>query len=164
MEQKHLSYNKVVEGGEGAGVILLDMADPAAPRVLMLHNRRGGVWSFVKGSYQPATDRGYSLLTAVRKMEEITGLKCNKDYEIVGRSIHYGRRLYWIGIMKPEGTRPGFAPLVHKYISARWMTFDGIQRTNMSADVRKWTTKGLSPNGLFLKTLTSWKQSKLSTH
>jgi hypothetical protein len=155
--------NDTPDSGNGAGLILIQPSADGPSRILMLKTRAEGAWCFIKGSYAPE-DKGYSLMTAVRKTRGITGLECDRDYQIVGRKIRFGKRQYWVGVMRRD-VAPYIRPRVHKYSNARWM--DTVAITGLpaeagvaSGDVRAWTQKGRSPNGLFQKTVVAWNATQ----
>jgi hypothetical protein len=152
--------NALPDSGTGAGLILMDLSGPS-PRVLLMKSRRDKCWCFVKGRYVQE-DRGYSLNTAVRKTTQITGLINVRDYRIIGRQMKFGKRMYWIGILNAASSGTVVRPQLFKYSDAIWADIEKVDFLNNSSDVRHWLQKGTAPNGMFQKTLTSWRQ--LSTH
>ena len=155
--------NETPDSGNGAGLILIQPSAAGPARILMLKTRAEGAWCFIKGSYAPE-DKGYSLITAVRKTRELTGLECDRDYQIVGRKIRFGKRQYWVGVMRREAA-PYIRARVQKYSNARWMDATAIAGLPaevgvLSGDVRVWTQKGRSPNGLFQKIVVAWNATQ----
>jgi phosphohistidine phosphatase SixA/8-oxo-dGTP pyrophosphatase MutT (NUDIX family) len=97
-----------VNGGsriKAAGAVLWRPGDPgpagaaaAGPRVALIHRDRYDDWSFPKGK---ADSGEHALLTAVREVEEETGVRAvlgrrlpNTEYEVLGRDK---RVKYWSG-------------------------------------------------------------------
>jgi 8-oxo-dGTP pyrophosphatase MutT (NUDIX family) len=126
----------------GAGIILVEMIGNH-PRFLLLRGTDSGVWSFSKG-HPEACDRNSPLRTAVRETQEETGLRCGLDYDIMGDALHFGKRPYWIGVV-----RDGQVPI---HLTARehseygWFTVSEILDLNTNCDVRTWVKKAHGPS------------------
>jgi 8-oxo-dGTP pyrophosphatase MutT (NUDIX family) len=122
----------------GAGIILTRL-DGNEPRFLMMCGRDTTVWSFSKG-HPEISDRNNPLRTAVRETHEETGLLNDRDYTIVGDSTRFGKRPYWVGVVKPEAfTRLRVARKEHSM--AAWLTWNEISQLNTNTDVRVWLKK-----------------------
>lgn len=136
----------------GAGVILVDLGQGQSqdqeqgqeqtqaeePRVLLLLGRTSGVWSFSKGHPEEA-DRGSPLRTAVRETEEETGYLVGKDYHIMGDSLRFGKRPYWVGVVQGEAPPVKLARAEHS--AAGWFTATEAAALNTNTDVRAWIKK-----------------------
>jgi 8-oxo-dGTP pyrophosphatase MutT (NUDIX family) len=132
----------------GAGVILVtqvqaeeqaeEQAQAEEPRVLLLLGRTSGVWSFSKGHPEEA-DRGSPLRTAVRETEEETGYIVGQDYHIMGDSLRFGKRPYWVGIMQDNVAPVKLARSEHS--AAGWFTAAEAAALNTNTDVRAWIKK-----------------------
>lgn len=136
----------------GAGIILVRLDGPAA-RFLLLRGRDTGIWSFSKG-HPEVTDHARPLRTAVRETYEETGLMNGRDYAIVGNSVRFGKRPYWLGVVMPEAVnRVRVAHAEHDL--AAWLTHSEIEDLKMrtNTDVRVWASKAARPNSMFAHTL-----------
>ncbi len=127
----------------GAGVILT-RTDGATPRFLCLQGRETGVWSFSKGRAEPC-DGGAPLRTAVRETQEETGLMVGQDYTIVGNSVRYGKRPYWVGVVAANAVQR-ITLAGREHVMAAWLTAEEIGRLNGNTDMRAWAKK--MANGL----------------
>lgn len=148
-EQQHDQNNRHYVG---AGIILVRM-DGDTARFLLLRGRDTGIWSFSKG-HPELTDRARPLRTAVRETYEETGLMNGRDYAIVGNSVRFGKRPYWLGVVVPEAvSRVRVAHAEHNM--AAWLTHTEIEslKMNTNTDVRVWATKAARPNSTFAHTL-----------
>jgi 8-oxo-dGTP pyrophosphatase MutT (NUDIX family) len=125
----------------GAGIILVK-----DDTYLLLKGKATGVWSFSKG-HPESEDIGMPLNTAARETYEETGLIAGRDYDIIGDSIRFGKRHYWIGIMRPDARRVIVARAEHE--TAAWFSWTEIQNLKANTDVRCWIKKSQGPNGKF---------------
>jgi 8-oxo-dGTP pyrophosphatase MutT (NUDIX family) len=133
----------------GAGIILMN---PENNTFLLLKGVRTGVWSFSKG--HPETgDHEAPLRTAVRETFEETGLRAGYDYNIIGNSIRFGKRPYWLGVMKHTDTMVTLSRTEHS--AAAWMSWEEINNlnTNTNTDVRCWVKKSQSDHGEFSRVI-----------
>jgi 8-oxo-dGTP pyrophosphatase MutT (NUDIX family) len=122
----------------GAGLILTRL-DGGMIRFLLLRGREGGIWSFSKGRPE-ACDQRKPLCTAARETQEETGLINEQDYVIFGHSIRFGKRPYWLAVVRPEAicnTRLS----QREHDAAGWFTWTEIERLTTNTDVRAWTKK-----------------------
>lgn len=117
----------------GAGIILVS---PDRTRYLVLRGHTG-VWSFSKG-HPEIIDSGTPLRTACRETFEETGFVAGVDYTVLGNSIRFGKRPYWVGVMDQE-TMPRLAEREHS--GAAWLTVDEIEGVNGNGDIRDWVKK-----------------------
>ncbi len=148
----------------GAGVILIQMAD-GETRFLLLRGTESGVWSFSKG-HPEVCDRNSPLRTAVRETQEETGLRCGLDYDIMGDALRFGKRPYWIGVV-----RNGQVPInltAREHDSYGWFTVSEILDLNTNCDVRTWVKKARGPSKFthtmgLITSLISGTQSMRST-
>lgn len=122
----------------GAGIILTRL-DGLAPHVLCLRGRESGVWSFSKG-HPEAEDIGKPLRTAVRETYEETGLVADVDYKIIGSSVRYGKRPYWIGILQP-GAHERLRVARREHDVAGWFSLEETKGLRGNTDVRAWVRK-----------------------
>lgn len=122
----------------GAGVILVRLSPDGAPRVLLLLGRETGVWSFSKG-HPEESDRGSPLRTAVRETAEETGYEVGRDYQIIGDSLRFGKRPYWIGVMA-DNARPVMLA-EREHTAAGWFTVEEAAALPSNTDVRAWVKK-----------------------
>jgi 8-oxo-dGTP pyrophosphatase MutT (NUDIX family) len=130
--------NQKPQAYAGAGIILT-RNDNGIHRVLLLRGTEGGVWSFSKGRPEQ-DDRGRPLCTAVRETYEETGFVNECDYTIYGSSIRFGKRPYWVAVVKPEVThRIRLNPREHD--AAGWFTWEEVARLTSNTDVRSWTKR-----------------------
>ena len=139
----------------GAGVILT-RTDGPAPRFLCLQGRDTGVWSFSKGRAE-ACDGGAPLRTAVRETQEETGLIVGQDYTIVGNSVRYGKRPYWVGVVA-AGAQNRITLAGREHVMAAWLTAEEIGRLQGNADMRAWAKKmanGLGTGAHIVNTIVS---------
>jgi 8-oxo-dGTP pyrophosphatase MutT (NUDIX family) len=122
----------------GAGLILTRL-DGGMIRFLVLRGREGGIWSFSKGRPE-ARDVGRPLRTAVRETQEETGLINEQDYAIFGHSIRFGKRPYWLAVVRPEAVnRIRLSQREHD--AAGWFTWAEIERLPTNTDIRAWIKK-----------------------
>ena len=129
----------------GAGIILMN---PENNTFLLLKGVRTGVWSFSKG-HPETSDHEAPLRTAVRETFEETGLSAGVDYDIIGNSMRFGKRPYWLGVIKHADTTISISYTEHS--TAAWMTWEEIQNidTNTNTDVRCWVKKSQSDHSEF---------------
>ena len=119
----------------GAGIILVRYDPEGQHRYLLLKGTTTGVWSFSKG-HPEAHDKEVPLRTAVRETCEETGLVAGHDYDILGNSIRFGKRPYWIGIMRDVNTAVKLSNREHS--EAVWYTWEEIADLSTNIDVRCW--------------------------
>jgi 8-oxo-dGTP pyrophosphatase MutT (NUDIX family) len=117
----------------GAGIVLVS---PCRTRYLLLKGH-SGIWSFPKG-HTEFSDKNTPLRTACRETYEETGFIAGTDYTIVGDFIRFGKRPYWVGIMRQD-TVPCIAEREHS--EAAWLTAEDIGAMTINSDVRDWTKK-----------------------
>ena len=143
----------------GAGIILMARSSFwLEDRFLLLKGLDSGVWSFPKG-HPEAIDGGMPLCTAVRETREETGLVAGVDYDILSESIRFGKRPYWIGVVRPTMGRIVISNDEHSM--AAWFTWSEIANLEAcNTDVRCWVKKSRGPNGVFVR-LTSLIDSLL---
>lgn len=137
----------------GSGVILtrLSGADGDEPRFLLLLGQETGVWSFPKGHPEPG-DRASPLRTAVRETYEETGYVAGQHYQIVGDSLRFGKRPYWIGVMN-EGEMPPPRLCAAEHSIAGWFTLTEAEGLNTNTDVRAWLKKAALTTSGFARVL-----------
>jgi 8-oxo-dGTP pyrophosphatase MutT (NUDIX family) len=128
--------------------------------ILLLQGCDSGVWSFPKG-HPEQEDSGSTLRTAVRETFEETGYTCGRDYRILGDSVRYGKRPYWIGIVNTE-KRIRLAHTEHR--TAGWFTIDEINQLNTNTDVRAWMKKANGENSSFRKSISSARRLTAPTN
>ena len=126
----------------GAGVILVQMTG-GETRFLLLRGTESGVWSFSKG-HPEACDRNSPLRTAVRETQEETGLRCGLDYDIMGDALRFGKRPYWIGVVRDEQAPIRLTAREHSEYG--WFTVPEILALNTNCDVRTWVKKAHGPS------------------
>ena len=117
----------------GAGVVLVS---PCRSRYLLLKGH-SGIWSFPKG-HTEFIDDNIPLRTACRETFEETGFTAGIDYTLVGDSIRFGKRPYWVGIVNTMAL-PRLAEREHEV--AAWLTLAEIQALTVNTDVRDWIKK-----------------------
>jgi 8-oxo-dGTP diphosphatase len=114
----HLSSTNETSRVKAAGAVLWRPGSgPAAagPEIALIHRERYDDWSFAKGKAEPGE---HALITAVREVEEETGLRPvlgrrlpNTEYEALGRPK---RVKYWSGRVAaasaPGAGEAGFVP------------------------------------------------------
>jgi 8-oxo-dGTP pyrophosphatase MutT (NUDIX family) len=122
----------------GAGLILTRL-DGGMIRFLLLRGREGGIWSFSKGRPE-ACDQRKPLCTAVRETQEETGLVNEQDYMIFGHSIRFGKRPYWVAVVRPEAVS-NLRLSQREHDAAGWFTWAEIEHLTTNTDVRAWTKK-----------------------
>jgi 8-oxo-dGTP pyrophosphatase MutT (NUDIX family) len=141
----------------GAGIILVQTETGGEKKYLLLKGRVGGVWSFPKG-HPESCDKQAPLRTAVRETFEETGLVAGQDYTILGNSIRFGKRPYWVGVVRS----PCSIKVNQKeHTEAVWMTWEevvALQSTN--TDVRCWIKKSRGANGEFMRLLSYLEQTE----
>ena len=140
----------------GSGVILTRLPAPDRsggdePRFLLLLGQETGVWSFPKGHPEPG-DRASPLRTAVRETYEETGYVAGQHYQIVGDSLRFGKRPYWIGVMN-EGEVPSPSLCAAEHSIAGWFTLAEAEGLNTNTDVRAWLKKAALTTSGFARTL-----------
>jgi 8-oxo-dGTP pyrophosphatase MutT (NUDIX family) len=116
----------------GAGIILVRNTENT--QYLLLKGCTSGIWSFSKG-HTESIDNGSALRTAVRETQEETGLCAGVDYDIIGNSIRFGKRPYWIGVVRGE---PTVVLSQNEHSEAQWFTREEILALNSNMDVRDW--------------------------
>ena len=148
MKQTTQPYTIQKQPYVGAGVILTRHDADGVTRYLLLKGRDTGVWSFSKG-HPEIYDCDAPLRTAVRETFEETGLKAGQHYSIIGDSIRFGKRPYWVGIMK----EPAATVIVcrKEHTMAAWFSWEEICQLNGNTDVRCWIKKSRGPNGQFMR-------------
>lgn len=146
----------------GAGIILVQVGADGEKRYLLLKGRVGGVWSFPKG-HPELCDKQSPLRTAVRETLEETGLLAGQDYTILGNSIRFGKRPYWVGVLTRETT---VRVNQKEHTEAVWMTWGEVMAlVNTNTDVRCWNKKSRGANGEFMRLLSFLEQpGMLDTH
>jgi 8-oxo-dGTP pyrophosphatase MutT (NUDIX family) len=132
----------------GAGIILTRIIR-SQPHFLLLRGRAAGVWSFPKG-HPEMCDRETPLRTAVRETFEETGYQAGVDYAILGNSLRFGKRPYWIGMMMPTSMAKNVTLAQREHDSAGWFTWNQISKMNGNTDVRNWVAK---TKGQFTQTI-----------
>jgi 8-oxo-dGTP pyrophosphatase MutT (NUDIX family) len=136
----------------GSGVILTRLSGPGdEPRFLLLLGQETGVWSFPKGHPEPG-DRASPLRTAVRETYEETGYVAGQHYQIVGDSLRFGKRPYWIGVMN-EGEVPPPRLCAAEHSIAGWFTLAEAEGLNTNTDVRAWLKKAALTTSGFARVL-----------
>jgi len=143
----------------GAGIILTRI-DANETRYLLLKGRDTGVWSFSKG-HPESCDRTAPLRTAVRETFEETGLVAGRDYAIMGDSIRFGKRPYWVGVMNAAEAEIMVCRVEHT--AAAWFSWEEICELKANTDVRAWIKKSRGLNGQFRR-LTSAMQEMQGRH
>ncbi len=128
----------------GAGIILTRVDGPV-PRVLCLRGRATGIWSFSKG-HPENIDGRVPLRTAVRETQEETGLVAGKDYLIIGSSVRFGKRPYWIGLLC-NGAAEKVCVARKEHDVAAWFSLAEVQQLRGNTDVRAWAKKA---EGVFM--------------
>jgi 8-oxo-dGTP pyrophosphatase MutT (NUDIX family) len=140
----------------GSGVILTRMPPAGAgmeqARFLLLLGQETGVWSFPKG-HPEMRDRGVPLRTAVRETYEETGFIAGQHYQIVGDSLRFGKRPYWIGVMNETGSLQAPRIQEEEHSIAGWFTLAEAAGLNSNTDVRAWLKKAALPTSGFARTL-----------
>ena len=126
--------------------------NPDNDTFLVLKGARTGVWSFSKG-HPEIIDHEAPLRTAVRETSEETGLYAGVDYDIIGSSMRFGKRPYWLGLMKNADATITLSRREHS--ESAWMSWEDIQCLNANMDVRAWVTKSRSLCGEFHRII-SW--------
>lgn len=134
----------------GAGIILMRY-DNNGTRFFLLRGRNSGIWSFPKGHPEFCDDADL-LRTAIRETYEETGLQAGCDYDFVGDSQRFGKRPYWIGLVRPCATAHMRLSLREHSMGA-WFTVSEIERLRTNVDVRAWVKKAQSPNSNFVARL-----------
>jgi 8-oxo-dGTP pyrophosphatase MutT (NUDIX family) len=132
----------------GAGIILTRIIR-SEPHFLLLRGRAAGVWSFPKG-HPEECDRETPLRTAVRETFEETGYQAGIDYSILGNSLRFGKRPYWIGMMMPTSLAKPVIMASREHDSAGWFTWSQIAKMKGNTDVRNWVAK---TKGQFTQTI-----------
>jgi len=129
----------------GAGIILVRKLENAI-HYLLLKGRDSGVWSFSKG-HSESIDNGSTLRTAVRETTEETGLRAGVDYDIMGNSIRFGKRPYWIGVVRGD---PRINICSREHSEAKWCTWEEIRTMSSNMDVRDWIKRSSGEHFLHL--------------
>lgn len=134
----------------GSGVILVRLPPAGSEleetRFLLLLGKDSGVWSFPKG-HPEDRDKGSPLRTAVRETFEETGYIAGQHYQLVGDSLRFGKRPYWIGVMMDGAIAP---PRLceAEHSMAGWFTLSEAAELTSNTDVRAWLKKAaLSTSG-----------------
>lgn len=135
----------------GAGVILTHLVIGSETRYLLLRGRDSGVWSFPKG-HPESEDGGSSLRTAIRETFEETGFSTGGEYEIVGDSMRFGKRPYWLGIMTGSHT---VRVCRDEHTVGAWFTHGEIGALTTNTDVRAWHQKTAGGHSSFTRMLAS---------
>lgn len=134
----------------GAGIILMRPTADGTEMEYLLLQGCSGVWSFPKG-HPEAADRGSPLRTAVRETYEETGFLCDRDYTILGNSMRFGKRPYWLGLVSTMAA-PRLADTEHSGYA--WMTAGAVRGLeNTNGDVRAWAKKTESAASQFCRML-----------
>jgi len=147
----------------GAGIILVRSIVNQEDRFLLLKGRDTGVWSFSKG-HPEERDGEAPLRTAVRETFEETGLIAGKDYKIIGNSMRFGKRPYWIGVVQHADAPITLSPSEHT--EAAWMSRNEIITLNTNTDVRAWLKKMRGYNSTFrclMEAISSMKKGTQET-
>jgi len=132
----------------GAGIILTRISnDESEHQYLLLKGKETGVWSFSKG-HPELCDREMPLRTAVRETWEETGLVAGRDYIIMGDSIRFGKRPYWVGLLTEDAAEVAVCRAEHSM--AAWFSWEEICTLNANTDVRAWIKKSRGFNGKFM--------------
>ena len=134
----------------GAGIILAKPDAEYGHRFLVLKGRDTGVWSFSKG-HPELEDHESPLRTAARETYEETGLSVTADYTIFGNSVRFGKRPYWLGIVRPEVTEVTLRPREHSAYA--WLTWEEITQLRGNSDMRTWVQKYRNISGEFRRLL-----------
>ena len=129
----------------GAGIILVRKLGNAT-HYLLLKGRDSGVWSFSKG-HTESVDNGSKLRTAVRETTEETGLRAGVEYDIMGNSIRFGKRPYWIGVVRGN---PTISICSREHSEAKWCTWEDICNMHSNMDVRDWIKRSSGEHFLHL--------------
>ncbi len=139
----------------GSGVILVRLppvgGDVAETRFLLLLGKDSGVWSFPKG-HPEDRDKGSPLRTAVRETFEETGYIAGQHYQLVGDSLRFGKRPYWVGLMM-EGAIAPPRLCATEHSMAGWFTLEEVAELNSNTDVRAWLKKAALSTSGFARTL-----------
>lgn len=132
----------------GAGIILVRRTANAEckEQYLVLKGKTSGIWSFSKGHTEPA-DNGSALRTAVRETQEETGLRAGVEYDILGNSIRFGKRPYWIGMVRGD---PTISMSQGEHTESRWCTREEIADLPSNMDVRDWIKRSQGERFLHL--------------
>ena len=133
----------------GAGIIIVSLGFNE-PRYLMLKGAKSGVWSFPKG-HPDTVDVGSQLRTAVRETYEETGYNAGCEYDIIGNPIRFGKRPYWLGVIRDSVSEVRINCSEHS--ESAWLTWEEISALNANTDVRAWVKKGRLPGGVFMQLL-----------
>ena len=134
--------------GIGAGIIIAKPDEEYGFRFLVLKGRETGIWSFSKG-HSESIDAGSLLRTAARETYEETGLTAGEDYTIYGNSVRFGKRPYWLGILKPYATDIALQDREHSDYA--WLPATAIEFLRGNSDMRAWIQK--SQRGEFQRLL-----------
>jgi 8-oxo-dGTP pyrophosphatase MutT (NUDIX family) len=117
----------------GAGVQIMD-----GKQVLLVQNLGSGNWGFPKGHREPQDVTWRD--TAVREVEEETGLKENIHYSICSEEPdQWGRRPYWTGFAHVRG------PLrrnISEHRAVRWVPVAHLKDYHLNYDLAQWFFKG----------------------
>jgi 8-oxo-dGTP pyrophosphatase MutT (NUDIX family) len=136
----------------GAGVVLTQLVLGFEPRFLLLRGRDSGVWSFPKG-HPELEDEGMSLRTAMRETFEETGFSAGNEYQIVGDSMRFGKRPYWLGIMNGDHI---VRVCRDEHTVGSWFTHREIDSLTTNTDVRAWHKKTAGGHSSFMRALSSF--------
>ena len=121
------------EAFRGAGVQIMDSKE-----VLLVQNLGSGNWGFPKGHREPQDVTWRD--TAVREVEEETGLRENVHYSICAEDPDiWGRRPYWTGVAHARG------PLrrnVSEHRAVRWVPVTRLRDFDLNYDLSHWVASG----------------------
>ena len=134
----------------GAGIILARPDEVCGYRFLLLKGRDTGIWSFSKG-HPERCDHQSPLCTAARETFEETGLSVGEDYTIYGRSMRFGKRPYWLGIITADAKDIRLSSREHSAYA--WMSWAEISQIRGNLDVRAWVQKSHTPVSEFQRLL-----------
>jgi 8-oxo-dGTP pyrophosphatase MutT (NUDIX family) len=128
-----LAIFAVVDAFKGSGVQIMNDKS-----VLLVQNLKSGNWGFPKGHREPI-DKTWRD-TAVREVEEETGLKENIDYVICSAAPDlWGKRPYWTATALRTG------PLrvnVSEHRAVRWMVVQSLKHYDLNYDLSYWYLQG----------------------
>jgi len=150
----------------GAGIVLTRISATGTQYLLLKglsREGRQGVWSFPKG-HPEHSDLAFPLRTAVRETWEETGLLAGRDYTIMGDSIRFGKRPYWIGIMTADSDVAEVFIRREEHSEAAWFSWEEITHLNANTDVRAWIKKSRGPNGKFMHLTSVSSRQTLGMH
>ena len=124
-----LSLLATVDAFKGAGIQIMNNE-----KVLLVQNLRSGKWGFPKGHREPV-DKTWKD-TAIREVEEETGLKENIDYMICSHAPDiWGARPYWTATLL-RNTPLRINRTEHRAV--KWIHKNTLQQYAMNNDLRFW--------------------------